>query len=150
LQNGVSVMNDRMGGLVMTILLPVPALVVVLQPLLLEDAPRYPSYAAAFAGMIRTSWPSLVLLCAIAMVLTIATYRRCRSFGLSPRETLVWSVLVFMFGLPAYAGLRLGRHWPVRPACPHCDARTPRDRTACAACGVPLPAPALTGIEIFA
>ena len=42
---------------------------------------------------------------------------------------------------PPFVGFLLHRRWPVREPCPHCHARSARDRDACAECGDALPGP---------
>ncbi len=87
---------------------------------------------------------------ALSIVLAVIAWRWARAFGLSPRERIVWAGFVLLFGVPAFAGFWLHRPWPVRLPCPHCQARSARDRDTCAECGDAFPAAALKGNEIFA
>lgn len=108
------------------------------------------SYPAALAAMMAASLPWLVAVAVLATALAVAAWRRAGAFGLPARERAGWTAFVGLFGLPGWVGFRLHRRWPARAACPRCGARTPRDRSSCLACGEAFPAPAATGIEIFA
>ena len=135
----------------MTLVLPVPAIVFAIGLLLVIAIDPPQSYPAAVTALLKDSWPScLIAVLALSIVLAILVQRRSRAFGLSRREQIAWSVFVLLFGLPAYVGLRLIRRWPIRQPCPNCHAQAPRDRVACAECGMRFPDPSLKGIEIFA
>ena len=95
-------------------------------------------------------WPWLAAVLAMSTILAAVAWRRGRVFELSRRDQAVWVVFVLLFGLPAFAGLLLHRRRPAREPCPHCHARSARDRDTCAECGTSFPAPALRGTEIFA
>ncbi len=150
LQNGPIGLTQEMGALLLALAVPAPAILVVVEPLFLMSVDQAQSYPAAVSAMLRDSWPSLLVVFALALVLAVMTKRRSRAFGLSKREQFAWAVFVFLFGLPAYVGFLLYRRWPIRQPCPNCHARAPRDRVACAECGTRFPDPALKGIEIFA
>ena len=92
-------------------------------------------------------WPAMLILCVLAVILSVLCYRRQRKFGLP--GTWMWTIFVLLFGLPAYFGYLAHRKWPARLPCPSCGKRVPRDRPACFACGRDFPAPAMKGIEVF-
>jgi hypothetical protein len=150
LQNGRIGLTQEMGTLLLALAVPVPAIVVVIEPLILMSVDQLRSYPAAVIAMTRDSWPSLLVVFALALVLAVAARRRSRAFGLLEREQYAWTVFVFLFGLPAYVAFLLYRRWPVRLPCPNCHVRAPRDRASCAECGTRFPDPAVKGIEILA
>jgi hypothetical protein len=150
LQNGPPGLTQQMGTLLLSLAVPVPAIVIATEPLFLMGIDPAQSYPAALLAMIKNSWSSLLVVFALAFVLAVLAKRRGRAFGLSEREQYSWAVFVFLFGIPAYLGFVLYRHWPVRLPCPNCQVRAPRDRAACAECGTRFPEPSLKGIEIFA
>jgi hypothetical protein len=151
LQTGSSAPDKATQAFQLALVLPVPAILSAIGLLLViaNDPPR--SYPAAVTALVKDAWPSfLIALVALSIVLAILVQRRSRTFGLSRREQIAWSVFVLLFGLPAYVGFRIYRRWPTRQPCPNCHAQAPRDRVACAECGMRFPDPALKGIEIFA
>ena len=105
---------------------------------------------AAIETDLKQSWPWILAVLALSIALAAIAWRQADAFGLSTRERIVWAGFVLLLGVPAFAGFWLHRRWPVRERCPHCQARSPRDRDACAACGEAFPAPVLRGNEIFA
>jgi hypothetical protein len=145
-----NLMSREAEGFLLALVVPVPAILIVIEPLFLMDVDQARSYPAALGAVLKLSWPSLLPVFALTLVLAVVTKRRCSGFGLSKREQLVWTVFVLLFGFPAYMGFLLYRRWPIRQPCPNCHARAPRDRVACAECGTRFPDPALKGIEIFA
>ena len=150
LKTGSRALSQEMGAFLFALALPSPALVIAIEPLLLMGIDPALSYPGAMSALVKSSWPSLLMIFALSLVLALMAKRRSRAFGLANREQFAWTVFVLFLGLPAYVGFRLHRRWPIREACPHCNARVPRDRTACAECGTRFPDPALKGIEIFA
>jgi hypothetical protein len=144
------VWSEESGTFLLAVAVPAPAIVIMFEPLRLMDVDPARSYPAAVSAMLKSSWPSLLVFGALALVLAMMAKRRSRVFGLSKREQFAWAVFVLLLGLPAYVGFLLSRRWPIRLLCPNCHARAPRDRSACAECGARFPAPALKGIEIFA
>jgi hypothetical protein len=137
-------------ALLLALGLPAPAIVFAIGAIrvITDDQPQ--SYPAAIAALLKETWPSVIAVLALSIVLAILVQRRSRGFGLSRREQIAWSVFVLLFGLPAYVGFRIYRRWPIRQPCPNCQAQAPRDRVACAACGTRFPDPSLHGTEIFA
>jgi hypothetical protein len=129
---------------------PSPAVLCLVDWFMAKDAERTQDDPSAFADMLKNAWPSTAAVLVLSAVLAIFTWGLAGKFGLSRREQAAWTGFVALLGLPGLLGFLLHRRWPVRTPCPHCRARTPRDRHACAVCGTPLPDPALTGIEIFA
>ena len=151
LQTGSSAPDKATQAFLLALGLPVPAILFAIGLFLViaNDPPQ--SYPAAVTALLKDSWPSLLIaVLALSIVLAILVQRRSRAFGLSRREQIAWSVFVLLFGLPAYVGFRLYRRWPIRQPCPNCHAQAPRDRVACAECGMRFPDPSLKGIEIFA
>ncbi len=102
--------------------LPSPAFLVVVEPFSFMSTHQTRSYPAAIIAMIGELWPSLCAVFALASILGVITWRRSRAFGLAKREQIAWAVFVFLFGLPAFVGYLLCRRWPVRMACPACQA----------------------------
>ena len=149
LQNRSNSRTERATFHLLALSLPAPSALIAVEASMVTLNPS-PDYVTAFGTVLKRSWPSLAAALAISSVLAAATWRQGRRFGLPRRERAVWSVFVLLFGVPAFAGFRLQRRWPAREPCPHCHARSPRDRDACADCGTPFPVPALRGTEIFA
>jgi hypothetical protein len=149
LQNG-SPKTDEMAFFLTALSLPSPAALLAVHVFIEIGNSLEQGDLTAVGAMLKRYWPLLAAVLALSSVLAAIAWRRGRAFGLSRREQAVWAVFVLLFGVPAYAGFLLHRRWPVREPCPHCHARCPRDRDACAECGTPLPAPALKGNEIFA
>jgi len=150
LQTGNPVRIKQQEAVQLTLALPAPAILYVVEPLLVMGIDQLQSYPAAVSAMLKSSWPSLMAVFALSLVLAVMAWRRNRAFGLPKREQVAWVVFILLFGVPAYAGFLLHRRWPIRAKCPNCQAQTPRDRAACAECGTRFPDPVLKGIEIFA
>jgi hypothetical protein len=152
LHHGQPVFNERAEDFVWALGLPSPVALVSFEVWSFSasatDPP--PDYATAVGDVLKHAWPAWVAVIALSTVLAAIAWRRGRAFGLSRREQAAWAAFVLLFGVPACVGFLLHRRWPVREPCPHCHARCPRDRDACAECGTRFPAPALKGIEIFA
>ncbi len=134
----------------MALALPAPAIVFAIGVLRVIADNQPQNDAATVTAFLKVAGPSLIAVLALSIVLAILVQRRSRAFGLSRREQIVWSVFVFLFGLPAFVGWRIYRRWPIRQPCPNCHAQAPRDRVACAECGMRFPDPCLKGTEIFA
>jgi hypothetical protein len=150
LEAGSNAPGRRAQAFLMALGLPAPAIVSAIGVLLLIATEEPQSYTAAVPALLKDAGPSLIALLALSIVLAILVWRRSGAFGLPRREQIAWSVFVFLFGLPAYVGFRLIRRWPIRQPCPNCHAQAPRDRVACAECGMRFPDPPQMGIEIFA
>jgi hypothetical protein len=91
-------------------------------------------------------WPALLGIFIVSGIFAAWTYRRQRRFGLG--HEIAWAAFVLALGpLAAFAYL-VHRAWPVREACPKCNAAAPRDREACFACGSEFPSPARLSTEI--
>jgi hypothetical protein len=150
LQTGSSAPNKTTQAFLMALALPAPAIVLAIGVLLEIASDQPQSYPAVVTALLKDTGPSLIAVLALAIVLAILVQRRSRAFGLARREQIAWSVFVLLFGLPAYVGWRLYRRWPIRQPCPNCHAQAPRDRVACAECGMRFPDPSLKGTEIFA
>jgi hypothetical protein len=150
LQTGSSAPNQATQAFQIALVLPVPAILFAISLLLVITINEPQIYPAAVMALLKDTWPSLIAVVALSIVLAILVQRRSRAFGLTRREQIAWLVFVVLFGLPAYVGFRLFRRWPIRQPCPNCRARAPRDRVACAECGMRFPDPSLKGIEIFA
>jgi hypothetical protein len=150
LQTGWSAQDRATQAFQLALGLPVPAMLFAIGLLLVIVIDPPQSDAAAITALLKDSGASLIAVLALSIVLTILAQRRSRAFGLSRREQIAWSVFVLLFGLPAYVGFPLIRRWPTRQPCPNCHAQAPRDRLACAECGMRFPDPSLKGIEIFA
>ena len=150
LRNGSRTPNGAAERTLTALCLPVPAVLLAGEIFIRSQADPVPGYPKAVRTALERAWPWLLAVLALSSVLAALVWWRSRAFGLSRRAQTVWAVFVLLFGVPACVGFWLHRRWPVRVSCPHCHARSARDRDACAACGTPFPAPALKGIEIFA
>lgn len=149
LENGSGNLSGSAQFTLMAVALPAPAALLVSESLMAAANP-FQDYAKALAILLRLSWPGLVAVLALSIILAAFTWWRGRAFGFAQRERAAWVIFVLLLGLPAYVGFLLHRRWPAREACPHCHARAARDRAACMECGTLFPAPALSGTEIFA
>jgi hypothetical protein len=135
-------------------ILPGPGLVcyciAVIRVQTLLDNRRADTLVEAFARACIDYWPSLAVAFVIATIFASLCYRRQVRYGASRFEQIVWTLFVFVFGLPGWIGYRFGRTWPVLEACHACDAIVPRDRETCVRCFEEFPLPALRGTEVFA
>lgn len=95
----------------------------------------------------RDHWLVLLAVNLAGVAMAWFCYRRQRKYA--GRHTWVWVAFVFLFGLPGLVGYLFHQSWPVRKACPTCQADVPRDRDACSACGADFPAPAAKGTEVL-
>ena len=98
-------------------------------------------------SLLESAWPSLLAVLLLGLALSFSAWRRARTFGLPGTDQVAWAIFVFLFGLAGFVGFLLHRRWPLRTECPHCHARVPRDRPACARCKLPFPGQAQQGIE---
>jgi hypothetical protein len=150
LQVGSSAPDNPIEAFQIPLTLPSPAILFAIGVIrVIADDPAQ-SYAVAVTAFLKVAGPGLIAVLALSIVLAILVQRRSRAFGLTRREQITWTVFVLVFGLPAYVGFRIYRRWPVRQPCPNCGAQAPRDRVACAMCGMRFPDPSLKGIEVFA
>jgi hypothetical protein len=150
LQSGVFELRQRQLAMALPFLLPVPVMLLVVEPLVVSAADQAPNNRAAIRAMTTQAWLVSTAVVVLASILAAAAWRKSRSFGLSQREQIAWVVFILFCGVPGYVGYLLHRRWPVRQQCPNCQVQSPRDRPACAECGTAFPEPALKGIEIFA
>jgi hypothetical protein len=105
-------------------------------------------YASALSLVGGVAWPPLVVVLAIAAVLTWLTLRLQRKYGRT--STGVWAVFVFLLGVPGFLAYWLEHRRPKMETCAQCGQVVPRDRDVCAACQSSFPPPAPVGTEIFA
>ena len=149
IHTGSGVSNETQAFL-LALALPVPALVLPIEPGTRMRADQGWSYGAAVRSTPISSLTALAAVLALASVLAVITWRRSRQFGVSRRMQIAWTLFVALFGVPSFVGYLLHRRWPVREPCPSCHEQAARDRAACSHCGTRFPEPALKGIEIFA
>jgi hypothetical protein len=143
--------NKFMQYATVSLAVPSPALIAgftVCYPWGPAECPESLEYSAALSQAFHKVWPVVLATALVSVVLACVCYRRQRRYGLP--WAWVWTVLVLLFGLPAYFGYLAHRAWPARLPCPRCGQRVPRDRPACFACGQDFPAPPPKGIEVFA
>ena len=143
--------SQAMTNTIMSIVIPSPGVIAGVgfaYPWALADCPDSWTYSDALRSALAKTWPILLATEIISLVLACVVYRRQRRYGLP--WTWVWTVLVLLFGLPAFFGYFAHRAWPARLPCPHCGRRVPHDRPACFICGREFPPPAVKGIEVFA
>jgi hypothetical protein len=150
LSTGSPVTSKRTRDLLAAIVLPAPAILFVVDLLLVTEVDRIKSYPAVITAMLGGAGPSLLVVIGLSLIMAIMAWRRSRSFGLSKWAQITWAVIVLLFGFPAFVGFLIYRRWPIRQPCPSCRAQTPRDRPACAECGTRFPNPSLKGTEVFA
>jgi len=129
---------------------PAPAILFALIPVIEVGINQIKDYPAGLEALLKNTWPAFSAVLALSLILAVLAWRRGRAFGLAHKERITWTVFVLLLGLPAYVGFRLYRRWPIRQPCTTCHANVPRDRLACAECGIRFPDPSLKGIEIFA
>jgi hypothetical protein len=142
--------SELMDDVTTSVAMPCPALIagiIVCYPWGPADCPESLEYSAALRKAFAKAWPILLATGIVGAVLACVCYRRQRRYGLA--WTGLWTVLVLLFGLPAYFGYLAHRSWPARLPCPHCGRSVPRDRAACFVCGREFPAPPPKGIEVF-
>jgi hypothetical protein len=124
------------------------AVILLLIPSIASQSGQFETYWEAVGHTFMSSWPALLILVAMGVIVAVATYRRQKRFGLP--GAIPWAVFAFVFGIPGWISYRLHRRWPVLEECPACQQSAPRDRDACIECGAEFPTPALKGIEVFA
>ncbi|MGA2068235.1 MAG: hypothetical protein ABSG86_24900 [Thermoguttaceae bacterium] len=107
-----------------------------------------PDYPAALARSLAAFWPALLGASLLAAALAWHCCRRHRRYY-QPASG-VWFVFVLLTGVPGLVAYLFHRGWPVLEKCPACGHNIPRDREACAKCGVAFPAPEPKGCEVFA
>lgn len=145
--------NDRPGGRTWYGALVVPVPLVGAARLGLDLANEYlrtgdaSTYPEAFAKACREALPAGVVLVVVSAALAVLAYRRQRKYHLPWAG--VWAVFVFLGGIPGFLACRFHRNWATCEACPACSQVVPRDRAACARCGIEFPAPAPKGIEVY-
>jgi hypothetical protein len=105
-------------------------------------------YRSALALVAQFAWLPLVVVLAMGVALAWLTLRLQRKYRRP--ATAVWTVFIFLLGVPGFVAYWLEHRRPKLEACPECDQVVPRDRAACAACNEPFPPPAPVGTEIFA
>jgi hypothetical protein len=134
--------------------LPVPLLIdaIVLGwlPGQLVSEANAAGYCDALAAAAWHCLPSLITVQIVGLAVALLCYRRQILFGASAGRPLVWTLLVFLFGLPMWVGYRYGRRWPLIEHCSSCGAFVPVDRPRCRACETEFPLPAPKGTEVFA
>jgi hypothetical protein len=150
LQSGIYELRQQEFATQLPLLLPVPAMLLAVEPFVAPAAEQTPSYWAGVRAMTIPAWLFLTVVVAFSLVLAAAGWRKSRAFGLSQREQVAWVVFIVLFGVPGYVGYLVHRRWPNRQQCPSCQVQSPRDRPACAECGTAFPEPVLKGTEIFA
>jgi hypothetical protein len=106
------------------------------------------SYLNAISHTIEVAWPPLVLVLALAAVLTWLTMRLQRKYRRSGSGA--WAVFVFLLGPPGFLAYLVEHRRAKMEACRQCGEIVPPDREACAACNTEFAAPARVGTEIFA
>jgi len=140
------------GAWATAMVVPVPAILVFLTLLVLPLS-QVPTgaelnYATALAHGLAESWPSLLVVTLLSVVLAWYCCRRQRRYHQS--SGVGWFVFVLLLGLPGLVGYLFHRGWPVLEKCPACGHDVPRDRGACADCGAAFPPPPAKGCEVFA
>jgi hypothetical protein len=106
------------------------------------------TYSEAVAHNLEPTWPALIAVIVIGVLLAAWTYRLQRKYHRS--ATGIWCTFVFLLGGAGFFAYWLEHLRPKMEACRDCGQVVPRDRDACAACATPFPAPPLVGTEIFA
>jgi hypothetical protein len=117
-------------------------------PLYLLQINYMPDFASSVSFVARVSWPPLVLVVTIAIVLTWLTLRLQGKY----RRTAsgAWATFVFLFGVPGFLAYLVEHRRSKLESCQQCGQIVPRDREACAACDTEFAPPPRVGTEIFA
>jgi hypothetical protein len=142
--------NQRIDGVLLAWVLPVPAVLPAVEPLMMVRGDMVDSYRDGFRLMLQESWVSLIGVGLASLALATATWWHSTRFALPPRERFVWWFFVALTGLPGFVGYLLHRRWPLREKCPHCHAVTPLETGACAWCEQRFRGPLPKGTEVFA
>jgi hypothetical protein len=106
------------------------------------------TFAEAVARNLEPTWPALIAVIAIGVVLAAWTYRLQRKYHRP--ATGIWCTFVFLLGGCGFLAYWFEHRRPKLERCRDCGQLVPRDRDACAACKTSFPAPPLVGTEIFA
>ena len=73
----------------------------------------------------RERWWLVGVALAGAVLATIC-YRRQTRYQVPVGQRILWSLFVFLFGIPGWIGYRYCRRWPVLEPCPACHRPSPR------------------------
>lgn len=122
----------------------------VFEPLVIRGSEEEKSYGERLVESWRLNAPAFAVVMIVSLVLAVWTFRRETAWVAAPRERILWTLFVFILGVPGVAGYLLRRPWPYRAACPECGAPAPRDDKRCRRCDAPFPEPELKRIEVFA
>ena len=144
--------NDRKNSWLASAVAPSPLAHVIASTLFFPnsmlDTGRAGSYFEALAVSMAAGWPAMVLVCLVGGAVSYITHHFQKKFFRS--HSAVWSIVVFLCGPLGLLGYWLHFRRPVLEACSSCDQLAPRDRDACAMCGMEFRPPELLGNEIFA
>jgi hypothetical protein len=117
-------------------------------PLYLIQMNTAANYSTALAEVGRIAWPPLVIVLAVSAALAWLTWRQQRKY--CRPATALWTVFVFLLGLPGFIAYWLEHRRPRLETCSECGQIVPRDRDICADCSTPFAAPPPVRTEIFA
>jgi len=106
------------------------------------------SYMEALRQSYDETWPGLVLLLLLSILLASIVYRWQQKY--SRPNTPLWTTLVFLTTVPGFLAYWAMHRRPPLAACSHCGKEVPHNRDACPRCAEPFPEPKLLGTEIFA
>ncbi len=111
LRSGMLIWSKQKESSLLVAALPAPLVLPIAEWFFVTLINQAPSFSAAVRMMIESSWPSLLAVAILGLLLSIASWRRSRAFGLPLPHQAVWAIFVFLFGMPGYAGYRLHRRW---------------------------------------
>ena len=106
-----------------------------------------PDYTSALQYSLGIHWPALSAVAIASLLFSILALRHHHKLYFSHTE--VWTLFVFLLGLPGLIAYWLQHRRPPMAACDDCGRQVPRNRPDCAACGTNFPPPALLGSELF-
>ncbi len=84
-----------------------------------------------------------------AFLWAVLAWKRETRYGSSGGQRWMWTLFVYLLGLPALLGYLTHRQWPRLEECPSCKRSVPVDQDSCTQCGSEWPSPARTGIELI-
>jgi hypothetical protein len=146
---GASPRNEAVAAMAIA---PVPLLItpVMLGPLALGQVVlgEASTYGEGVRQIMSAAWPPFVVMIAVCLAAAWYVARRQREFGW--KHTALWSVAVFLTGVPGLVAYLVEHRREPKALCPACGRSVPRKREKCVACSMAFPEPRMLGTEVFA